>query len=185
MDKIKALWADLQTWYGGLTQRERTLVAIASAAVVAFVLFLVLYTSAMGAASTRSRTEQKLLKLAEVQELAANFREAERVRTALERQLTGNTTQLVTYIEEIGSRAGLQIPTMNPKGDVPLGDGKIVESAVELTLTDVTLDKLYRFLTSIEGGAGLVRVKYLRVEPRPANQTVTAWVNIATYKMRQ
>lgn len=185
MDSIKALWSELQARFLGLSQRERTLVSIAGAAVLAFVLFLVLYTSAAGADATRRRTEQKLGKLREAQELAESYRESDRLRQATERQLSGGNFQLISYIEEQGTQAGLDIPAMNPKGDLPLGDGKIIESAVELTLTDVAIDKLYRFLTTVENGPGIIRVKYLRLEPRPANQTVTAWVNIATYRMKQ
>jgi general secretion pathway protein M len=185
MEQIKALWNELQTWYAGLTQRERTLVTIASAAVLAFALFVTLYTTSSSAASTRRRTEHKLQQLAEAQQLAASFRESERARQAAEQRLVGANVQLISYLSDVGTRAGLDIPAMNPKGDLPLGDGKIVESAVELTLTDVTLDKLYSFLTTVENGPGIIQVKYLRIEPRPATQTLTAWVNVATYRMSQ
>jgi general secretion pathway protein M len=68
---------------------------------------------------------------------------------------------------------------------VPVGDGKIVESSVELTLTDVTLGKLVDFLQSVERGPGVVKVKYLRIEPRPSDQLLTAWTTIATYKLNK
>ena len=61
---------------------------------------------------------------------------------------------------------------------------KIVESAVELTLTDVKLNRLVDFLTAVEAGPGIVKVKYLRLEPRPAQETVTAWLTVATYKLK-
>jgi general secretion pathway protein M len=56
---------------------------------------------------------------------------------------------------------------------------------VELTFTDVDLRKLYDFLTSVESGPGVVKVKSLRLEPRSASETLTAWTTVATYKMKQ
>lgn len=185
MERIRALWSELQTRFSALTARERTLVSVAGAAVLVFALFLILYTSASNASSTRRRTAEKLGKLQQAQELAHNYREAEGARRRTEQQLSGSNLQLISYLEERGTAAGLEIPAMNPKGDVALGDGKIVESSVELTLTDVPLAKFYNFISEVERGPGLIKVKYLRIEPRPGQETLTAWVNIAAYRMKQ
>ena len=56
---------------------------------------------------------------------------------------------------------------------------------MELTFTDVDLRKLTDFLRTVESGPGMVKVKYLRLEPRPATDTLTAWATIATYKLKQ
>ncbi|MHB8875181.1 MAG: type II secretion system protein GspM [Myxococcaceae bacterium] len=185
MEKLKALFADAQTWFSRLTQRERRLVGFASVAMTALVVFLVLWSFGNSAASYRRRTGEKLAKLAEVQGLAASYRDAEQARQGVERQLSATNIKLISFLEEKGTTAGLDIPTMNPKSDVALGDGKIIESAVELTLTDVTLGKLVDFLTTVETGPGVVKVKYLRIEPRVASETLTAWVTIATYHLKQ
>jgi len=74
---------------------------------------------------------------------------------------------------------------MNPKGEVPLADGKIVESSIEIMMPDVRIDKLVAFLSEVERGPGVVKVKYLRLEPRPAAENITAWATIATYRMKQ
>ena len=185
MDRVKALLLDVQTWFQRLTARERRLVVIAGSASAAFVLFFVLISFSTSAASYRRRTEEKLIKLKEVQTLAASYREAEQNRQATERQLTTNKLSLTTYLEEKGTAAGLSIPVMNPKPDAPIADGKIIESAVELTLTDITVNRMVDFLTAVERGPGVVKVKLLRVEPRTANQTLTVWTTIATYRLKQ
>lgn len=185
MEKLKALLSDAQASFSRLTERERRLVGIAAVAVAVFVVSLVLLSFSSSASSYRKRTEDKLRKLAQVQALAASFRDAEQQRQGVERQLTASNIRLISYIEEKGTAAGLDIPTMNPKADVTLGDdGKIVESSVELTLTDITLGRLVDFLSGVETGPGVVKVKSLRVEPRPANENLTAWVTIATYRMK-
>lgn len=185
MDRIRALLSDIQSWFQGLTSRERRLVAGAAGAGCVFVLFLILIAFSASAASYRRRTEQKQSKLKEVQTLAVSYREVEQSRQSMERQLTGNKLSLMSYLEEKGTGAGLSIPSMNQKAEALIADGKIVESAVELTLTDITINRLVDFLSAVERGPGVVKVKYLRIEPRPANQTLTAWATIATYRLKQ
>lgn len=185
MEQLRGLLSDVQAWFAGLTSRERTLVLLAGGAVTAFVVFLILFSFATGAGATRRRTEEKLAKLRETQALAESYNEAERARQEVERQLGSNAVHLISYLEEKGTAANLEITTMNPKGDVALGDGKIVESAVELTFTDITISKLHAFLSTVERGPGVVKVKFLRVEPRAASETVTAWTTIATYRLKQ
>lgn len=184
MNQLKEFLQKAQAWFQTLTQRERRLVALAGASVVAFVLFLVIFTFGNTAEQIRRRTQEKALKLDEVQALAAGFRESESRRAALEAQLKASNVRLASYIEEKGNKAGLDIPSINPRADVTLGGEKIIESSAEVTLTDIKINRLVEFLLSLEQGPGMVKVKYLRVEPRPASETLTAWVTVATYKMK-
>ncbi|MBM4378194.1 MAG: type II secretion system protein M [Deltaproteobacteria bacterium] len=184
MERIQHLAAPLVTWFQALSNRERRMVTFAAAAVVLFSLFLASSSFSASARAARRRTEDKLTKLAEVQRLAGTFKEGEAAREAAERSLRGADLKIMSYLEDKGTRAGLDIPALNPKGDLPVGDGTIIESAVELTLTDVPLDKLLAFLESVEAGPGVVRVKYLRLEPRAAEKKITAWTTIAAYRLR-
>jgi general secretion pathway protein M len=185
VNPLKQLLSDIQGWFLRLTERERIMVGVAGGMVAAFAIFLVLFSFSSSAASYRRRTASKLEQLQQAQALAASYRDQERVRQEVERQLSTSSVSLISYIEEKGTAAGLELPPMNPKGDVTLGDGRIVESSVELTISDVNLRSLHSFLTSLEAGPGVVKVKYLRIEPRPANQTLTAWATIATYRLKQ
>ena len=192
MDRIRALLADLrgrladlQTWFQRLTPRERRLVAIASSAFGAFVLFSVLISFSTSAAGYRRRTEEKLNKLKEVQTLAASYREAEQTRQTMERQLTTNKLSLMSYLEEKATGSGVSIPSMNQKPDASIADGKIVESSVDITLQDITVNRMVEFLSAVERGPGVVKVKNLRVEPRTKEQTLTVWATVATYRLKQ
>ena len=126
----------------------------------------------------------KLVKLEEVQALAAGYRDRTATQEALERQLQASNVRLISYLEEKSKKAGLELPSFNPKPEVPLEGSRILESAVELTLTDVKLNRLVEFLTALEAGPGIVRVKNLRLEPRIQNETVTAWLTVATYHLK-
>jgi general secretion pathway protein M len=185
MEQLKALLSDLQTWLQGLTLRERRLVIGAGAALGLLVFFAIQFSFSNSAAGYRRRTEQKLLKLKEAQVLAGSYRESEQKRQEIERQLTTSRVSLISYLEEKGTGAGLSIATMNPRPDAPVADGQIIESAVELTLADIPINKLVDFLSAVEHGPGVVKVKYLRTEPRPKDKILTAWTTIATYRMKQ
>ncbi|MGZ3461747.1 MAG: type II secretion system protein GspM [Archangium sp.] len=185
MEKIRGLLNEARAWFERLSARERRMVLATGGVLLTFVLFTILFSFANSANGYRKRTEQKLAKLREVQTLAASYRQATQERQAVEQQLTGSNVQMMSYLEEKATRAGLGVPNMTPKNDVGIGDGNIIESSVELTFTDVDLRKLYDFLTSVESGPGVVKVKSLRIEPHDSAETLTAWTTVATYKMKQ
>ena len=184
IERLRVLWADLQTWFLGLSQRERVMVTSAGGAAVVVVTFLVLFLLSTSANATRHRTEGKLQRLAEAEQLAGGYAEAERARKQAEAALTSSEVSLPTYVDEKGRHAGLEIPSLNPKGDIPVGDGRIIESSVELTLTDISLPRLVDFLGSLEQGPGVVRVTFLRIEPRPKDGVLTAWTTVTSYRLK-
>lgn len=189
MDKLKEqlqqLLAPARAWFDRLSGRERRLVSLAGGAVALFVVFLVFLSFSSSAAAYRRRTADKQLKLQKIQGLAGTYRDAQQAREQAEAQLSNSNVRLITYVEERARNAGLEVPTMTPKADVPLGDGRIVESALELTFTDVDLRRLTDFLGAVERGPGVVKVKFLRLEPRPSGDMVTAWTTVATYRLKQ
>lgn len=185
MGQLRELITQVQTWFERLSSRERRLVGFAGGAVLFFVVFITIFSFARSADRYRTRTADKMAKLQQVQALASSYREAQDERQAMEQQLTNADVSLITYIGDKASAAGISVPDMSPKGDVGIGDGKIMESTVDLTLTDVDLRKLTDFLRTVESGPGVVKVRNLRIEPRPASNTLTAWVSVSTYKMKQ
>lgn len=182
---MKQLLNDLRLRFEQLSARERRLVMVAGSAVLLFILFITVMSFANSANGYRRRTQDKLAKLQEVQQLAASYAQATAARNAVEQQLTSSDVRLLTYISDKASAAGLDAPNMTPKGEVGIGDGNILESSIELTFTDVDLRKLTDFLRTVEGGPGIIKVKYLRLEPRPASDTLTAWATVATYRLKQ
>lgn len=179
--QLSAWRASLASSFSTLTQRERRMVVGAALAVTAFVVFMILFGFGSKADAIRRRTQDKLARLEEVQALAAGYGEQKAAQEALERQLQASNVRLISYLEEKAKKAGLELPSFNPRPDVPLEGSKILESAVELTLTDVKLNRLVDFLTAVEAGPGLVKVKHLRLEPRIQNESVTAWLTVVTY----
>jgi general secretion pathway protein M len=181
---ISSLTSSLQSSFATLSVRERRMVGIGGAVAAAVVVFLVIFTFSSKADAIRSRTQRNALQLQEVLTLADGYREAKATQEAAERQLAQSNVRLISYLEERAKTAGVELGTYTPKADQTLDNPKIVESAVEITLTDVKLNRLTDFLQSIETGPGVVRVKYLRMSPRPQSETVTAWLTVATYHLK-
>jgi len=181
---LRQLLNSLQNSLATLSSRERKLVMVGGVAVGLFAVFLVTWSFSNGAEAIRKRTQNKLVRLEQVQELAATYRDAKGVQDAMEQRLAASNVRLISYLEEKGNKSGLSIPSINPKAELTLEGDKIVESAAEFTLTDVQLNRLVEFLAAVEAGPGVVKVKYLRLEPHLKEETLTAWVVVATYHLK-
>lgn len=184
MSALTDLQSTIQTSFAALSSREKRMVGGAGLAAAVFIVFMVIFSFGNKADAIRRRTAEKIIKLDEVQTLASGYRDAKAKQDALENQLRASNVRLVSYLEDKAKPVGIELPSINPKADIPLEGSKIVESSVEVTLTDVKLNRLVDFLQSVEAGPGIVKVKYLRLEPRPAQETVTAWLTVATYKLK-
>jgi general secretion pathway protein M len=184
MSALTDLQAQLQSQLAALSAREKRMLGGAGGAMSIFIVFMVIFSFNNTANQIRDRTSKKITQLDEVQTLASGYREAKAKQDMLENQLRASNVRLVSYLEDKAKPAGIELPSINPKADIPLEGSKIVESSVEVTLTDVKVNRLIDFMTAVEAGPGIVRIKYLRLEPRPAQESVTAWLTIATYKMK-
>ena len=69
-ERLRLLWADLQFWFLRLNPRERVMVGGAAGAGLVLLVFVVLFLLASAADATRSRTDGKLRRLAEAEQLA-------------------------------------------------------------------------------------------------------------------
>lgn len=185
MDQLRTLLANATSGLGQLSTRERRLVAGVGTAVALFVLFLIFAGFSSSANRHRKRIETGLQNIELLEALAANYRESEANRQAVERQLAQSNLQLMSYLEDKGEQAGLDIRGMTPKGERPLEGGKIVATTVEVNLPDVTIDKLVAFLSSVERSPGVVKVERIRIEPRPATETLNASTTISAYSMKR
>lgn len=185
MDALKQALAQLQTRFAALSGREQKLVLSLIPVFIAVILFVLIFSFSNSANTIRKRTDNKLMQLNAARELAGNFSQAEAKRRAAEQLLSQGNVRLISTLEQKAQQTGLQIPSMTPRGEAPLGDGRILESRVDLTLADVTVRNVVDFLASVERGPGVVKATYLRLEPRPAQENLTATINVSAYRLGQ
>lgn len=187
MNRLRAFAESVSARFTALSRREQRLVLAAAAAVAVFVLFLVGWSFSTQATSIRNRTASKAKSLAEIQAIAATYRQTETTRTELERRLRENAIHLASYLDELGKKSGLDIPTVDPKPDNVLEGNRVIERTVELTIKDAPLNRLADFLAGIEQGQDFVKVTYVRLEPRKDNgkESVMAWLRVASYHLKE
>lgn len=184
MERLRTFIESMGSWFGALSQRERRLVAVGLVAAAGFLVFATALGFSNKATVLQKRITEKNRKLVEMQSLATSYAQARAAQDAFAQRLNANTVKLLSWVEECGGKSGLDIPSMTSKPDQSLEGDKLVESAVELTLTDVKLNRLVDFLNAVESGPGVVKVKQLKFEPKLKEDTVTAWATIATWKLK-
>lgn len=184
MNPIQNSINEVSSAFGRLTPREKRLVSIGSVAIVMFVLYFVQHSFDKSAESHKASIDAETRRIVKAQALSETYRESEAKRLAAEQQLKSNNVRLISYIEEKATAAGLTIPTLYPKSEMPLGESAILENTLDITLTDIKIDRLVKFLSSLESGPGIIQVSSLRIEPRVEKETLTAWITVASYRMK-
>jgi hypothetical protein len=182
LNRLKALWADLQQALSQLSLREQLLVAVAAAVFLTGVLALGSYSISRSIHRREVAIDEKSKALVDIGRLTATYREREIQRQQLEARLRV-PVRLFTYIDDTSKRQGIVIGDMQDRGTVVGGD-KISESTVEFDLSRVTPDKLRNFLNEIEHGPHLVKVKKIRLRSRlddPNSMDVA--LTVSTYSM--
>ena len=184
MEKLKQLRVEIEAWLGRLSPRERTLVGGAAAATVVF--FGSLVAAGMGASvsSRESRIAAKSKVLTQVGVLAGSYRRVQMERAALEARLKGPPVQLMSHVSQVGSGLGVEVTDLRPTG-APTEVDAVVEESVEVNLVRIELGKLARLIQGLERGAGLVKVRRLRIATRTDDpKLVDATVVVATYRLK-
>lgn len=184
MEKLRRLRADAEAWLGTLSARERLLVTAAAFAVALFVVWLVSHQIGAGIAEREARIEQKTKVLSQMSKLGEAYRRREAERQAVEARLKGSPVQLMSHISQTGATLGIQVNDLRPTGAPTEQDG-VSEESVEVNLARIELQRLAQLLQSLERGAGVVRVRRIRVTTRADDPAlVDATLVVATYQLK-
>lgn len=184
MERLRRLRADAEAWLGKLSARERVMVTAASLAVVLFVVWLVAHRIGAGIAAREARIEQKTKVLAQVGKLAEGYRRRQAERQAVEARLKGAPVQLMSHISQTGATLGIEVNDLRPIGAPTEADG-LREESVEVNIARIELQRLATLLQSLERGAGVVKVRRIRLSTRADDPAlVDATLVIATYQLK-
>jgi len=184
MEWLKQLRADLEARFTRLSPRERLLVGATVAATLVF--FGSLVAAGMGASvrARESRIVEKTKVMAQVGQLAGGYRRVQMERSALEARLKGQPIQLMSHVSQVGSGLGVEVTDLRPTGAPVELDG-VMEESVEVNLVRIELGKLAKLVQGLERGAGLVKVRRLRIATRSDDpKLVDATVVVATYQLK-
>ncbi len=182
-------WVDrltdpLRSRFERLNAREQAIVSGGGAAAVLLVLLLIGSFLSSSISSVQRRISSKSSQLAEVVQLESEYKAREAERTQRLAELERSNVRLVTVIEKAAQTAGFEIGQIRPEEGEPNDEG-VVESRVDLRASDLTINRLERFLTEIEKTPGLVIVRRLQIDKPYRKDTLNIEMTVATYKIEK
>ena len=130
-----------------------------------FTIWLVAHAVGSAIAAREARIEQKTKVLSQVGKLAEGYRRREAARKELEARLKGSPVALMSHISQAGASLGIQVNDLRPSSAPSEAEG-LREESVEVNLARIDLQKLAALLQNLERGAGVVRVRRIRVTTR-------------------
>jgi general secretion pathway protein M len=180
----KQLRMQLEAWGRGLAPRERVMVSTAGAAIAIFVVWLASFAIGNAIDARERSIEAKTRVLSQVGKLAEGYRRREAERHDLEARLKGSPVALMSHIAQAGATLGIPVNDLRPS-TAPAELEGVREEAVEVNLVRIELSKLSALLQSLERGAGVVRVRRIRVTTRSDDPAlVDATLLVATYQLK-
>jgi len=168
----------------GLTRREQILLLATLAALLVAIFFIIHLQISDRAQTIQRRTADKMVRFERIEQLTTSYHLGQKRREHFEHMLDESPSALISHVEQAAARANIEISSITPRADASLDGENILERSVELTLTNVTLERLVAFLKACETGPGIILIKQLRIEPRPQN-LLTSWVTVATYSKKK
>lgn len=182
MERLKKLRADVEAWLGTLSLRERLMVLAAAGAVAIFAIWLVAHQIGAGVSAREARIEQKTKVLSQIGKLAEGYRRRQAERQALEARLKGSPVQLISHISQAGATLGIEVNDLRPAGAPSESEG-LREESVEVNLARIELQKLTQLMQSLERGAGVVKVRRVRLATRADDPAlVDATLVVSTFQ---
>jgi general secretion pathway protein M len=174
----------LATGFERLSGREQAMVLFMVIALGSMVLGLTGYLVNRDLGARAKRIDAKLEKLRQIAELKSDYQ----ARLAQQQQLanevrSNGSTRILSYLEDASRRADLELKNATERAGEPTGSEQVKEESAEVTVTNVSLDRLHAFLDLVETGNRLVRIRRLKIKTRFDNpQMLDATVTVSTYK---
>lgn len=173
LERIRALWADAQTWLAAASPRERRLLLLAGSCVLLFIVLIAWVGFSSAIRNAEAALEEKRSDFEKISSLAAGYNALEQERQLLEARLRQSPPALMTFVDTTARNDGVEVGGMSDRGVVSGGqNGRPRESSVEVNLGKVPLDKLIKLLSDIERSPGVVRVRRLRLRKAYDNKDV-------------
>ena len=183
LERLRALWADAQTWLAAASPRERRLLLLAGGGGLLFLVLVTWVSFASAIRNAEASLEDKRSDFEKISRLAASYGALEQERQLLEARLRQSPPALMGFVDSTARSDGVEVGGMSDRGVVAGGQGgRPREMSVEVNLGKVSLERLVKLLNDIEHSPGVVRVRRLRVRKAYDNKdlldvslSVSAW----------
>lgn len=183
MERIRQLIAEARAGFMRLTQREQFMVMGCAAAVAAFIVFLVGLMVSSAITRAEARVKSKTDQLTQVLQLQGDYKARQKERDDKMAELSKSNVRLTALVEDFARQAGVELASLKPEDGEPNSEG-ISESSVDLTIRNLSADRLQKFLELIENSKELVIARRLKVTRPYRKDTVDLEVKLVTYKVK-
>ena len=182
---LMSLSSRIGTALGRMSERERRLVMLTVA--VATTLLLIGGITLVSAALDK---RQKLVatrreEIAQLDTLREKYQEAVAAETRSQQRIKSNTSSLFSLMQKSAGEVGLSLTDLNERR-LPVKDAAdLNEVTVDVTLKEISVDKLDTLLEKIEGkrSDGIVKVTKLKVKTRFDNpEMLETTMTVSTWK---
>jgi hypothetical protein len=180
-----ALSTQIGTALARMSERERRLVMLTVGVAVA----LVLLAGVMLVGSSLDK-RQKLVALrrdeiGQLETLRDKYQEAVQTETRSAQRIQNNTASLFSLMQKSAGEVGLSLTDLNERRTPVKDAADITEVSVDVTLKEISIDKLDTLLEKIEGARtdGVVKVQKLKVKTRfDKPELLETTMTVATWK---
>jgi type II secretory pathway component PulM len=170
--------------FGRLSERERVMVTVL--AVVLLVAAAAGVTFLVGKRLDRAerRLQERREQLSTIEGLEGRFRQTGQEQAATKARLQRNPVQLFSLLQKSAGELGLKLDNLNERRS-PIKEAGVDEVSVDVTLKDVSITKLSKFMEKMEGppNTGLVKVTKLKVKTGFQNEDLLdVTMTVSTYR---
>jgi len=163
MKNLRAKIDELRAQFARLSQQEQFLVLGGVAGLGVLIILLAGLSLSTAVAHAEYRVKVKADQLAEVITLQGMYKARVQARETRMRQLGRVNIRLVSVVEDTARQAGVEIGQLRPEEGEPSAEG-IVESSVDLRVSNLSSDRLQDFLMRLESAPGAVVVRRIRID---------------------
>ncbi len=168
-----------------MTERERRLVFLTVFVLVILVIAGIGWSISNSISKREKSIASRKEEIAQLLTLRGEYDAATARQKAAEARITQSaSTSLFTLMQKAASDVGLQLTDLNERR-LPVKDTELSEVTVDVTLKDLSVDKLVTLLEKIEGrtNGGVVKVTKLKVKTMLANpEMLEATLTVSTWR---
>lgn len=168
----------------GLSERERRMVTIGGLAFLGFVIFLLVFLVRSGIGRIGDETEEYAKSLRLLDQKEQDYLESQREVQRQERKGKSKPTPLRTLVDKISKGLSITVPDVKELPD-QRHLGSWLERAVELSLREVGLRNLTKFMEEVEGNRTRFPIAITKLEIRKRRRAQDAYdvkMIISTYE---
>lgn len=177
------VFAPVTAAFARLNPREQLFAILGTMAAVVLVFTI----GAMVTTSSLAKGERKIAswtgQLEELISLKSSYKELERKNREQLEALKSSRLSLVSFVEDLAKRSGVQVGRLNASEGQESSDG-IVESRVDLRAMGLSADKLQEFLNLIENSPQMVFIRRLQIVRPYKKDMVDVEMTIVSFKSR-